>query len=94
MITLGKYKISFSYVGSVDGEKWSKHNKEATWVKTVCRVHKNDVRDLSVGEAVCRPPDNFRKATGRKIALKRAIASFSMSERIEIWQDYFRVCNK
>jgi hypothetical protein len=94
MLTLGKYKISFAYVGSTNGETWSKHNKEATWVKTICVVCRDNVRGLSVGEAVCKPPDNFCKATGRKIALKRAIAFASRSERREIWQNYFRVCNK
>ena len=44
------------------------------------------------GFAMCSGADEFRKATGRKIALLRAMqaAGLSKSTRTFVWQQYFR----
>lgn len=45
------------------------------------------------GVAICRPPDIFSKAKGRKIALKKAINGFNRPTRTLIWKAYFDYLN-
>lgn len=42
------------------------------------------------GIAMCSRGDNFCRAIGRKVALKRAIKNLPRPERTKIWQAYFR----
>ena len=46
--------------------------------------------DIYRGHAYCHNKDNFCKATGRKIALTRALQhNFTRNERKQIWDQYF-----
>ena len=49
------------------------------------------IRAYFFGSAQCDPRDQFRKDTGRKLALARAMqaAEFDRAERTQLWQDYF-----
>lgn len=42
------------------------------------------------GYANCSVKDDFRKVTGRKLALSRAMAYTRREIRREIWEDYFK----
>lgn len=46
-----------------------------------------------IGIAFCNLTDNFTKATGRKLALERALrlGGFSKEQRKEIWKAYFQI---
>ena len=47
------------------------------------------------GVAFCSPRDRICKATGRKVALTRALAyRFVKLERAQIWRTYFTQTNK
>lgn len=47
----------------------------------------------SLGVAVCHPNDPFCRATGRKIALARAIKHLDREIRTQIWKAYFEFVN-
>jgi len=47
---------------------------------------------LVVGTAFCTKNDNFVKATGRKVALRKAVASLPREQRVEIWSGYLAAC--
>jgi hypothetical protein len=52
---------------------------------TVCKVHDDRGRLLSVGIAYCHPKDNYVKAEGRKLALARArgaLVHHTVSDRL------------
>jgi len=49
---------------------------------------------VSAGAALCSLGDNFVKATGRKIALARALKPFSREDRKEVWDQYFATVKK
>jgi len=40
--------------------------------------------------AICNPGDQFSKATGRKVALKKALVNTDRSIRTTIWNAYFK----
>lgn len=59
---------------------------------TICRLYNNG-EVFSEGFAFQKGPDNFSRATGRRIALTKALRDIdSKALRTDIWQDYFRVC--
>lgn len=67
---------------------WHQLDKSmARWTECLARPLDFDT-DLW-GLAECHPSDNFNKARGRKLALKRAIASLPREERGQIWKAYF-----
>ena len=52
-----------------------------------------DEKEISVGVAVCRPPDNFNKIIGRKLALKDALYKIEEKDlRKVIWDNYRENC--
>ncbi|KKN98892.1 hypothetical protein LCGC14_0141330 [marine sediment metagenome] len=59
---------------------------------TIVQIRQNGAFG-SQGVAVCNPNDNFRKATGRKIALADAMWDFNKDERIAIWNEYHKHCS-
>jgi hypothetical protein len=63
---------------------------------TICTVVAGppDAPDDSFGIAVTHPKDNFCRATGRKIALERAIGHWSKADRRLIWQAYWKSINQ
>lgn len=58
---------------------------------TIARIEVNG-KYFSRGVAICHSNDNFRKATGRKIALADALYSFNKDERIAVWNKYHKHC--
>lgn len=46
---------------------------------------------FAIGYADCHPTDGFCKATGRKIALSRALQEFTedKQERSQVWEKYW-----
>ena len=66
-------------------------------IETLCYLrtfHPEEGKKLRIGNAWCAEGDAFRKATGRKIALKRAISIFSREDRRIIWTEYFKTHKK
>ena len=67
--------------------KWYYNEEEDGSVKTTCTVEKDGV--LLSGDSICSPKDNFSKAMGRKISLKRAVLKLeNREERRGIWKAY------
>jgi len=59
---------------------------------TAAKIIRND-NEVSIGVSVCRPPDNFSKSTGRKMALRDALSFISDKEfRKEVWRNYRENC--
>lgn len=56
---------------------------------TICNVyHDNTETDVGESYAFASRSDQFNRATGRKVALTRAIAGLPKNERAAIWNDY------
>lgn len=66
---------------------WIHHRTTCTVWET---VQDQEPQIIARGSADCCGLDNFKKETGRKIALSRAIAQLDLpkAERAEIWQQY------
>jgi len=64
---------------------------------TFCRVYQGE-KELGycIGIALCNPVDNFKKSTGRKIALTKAINPLKLNkeQRKEVWDKYFEKVKK
>lgn len=81
------YKAHFYYDG--DGRR-----------TTHCRLHREQcdrtpaicTKPSTIGVAVCSRQDEFTKATGRKIALSRAMFGIERSTRGQLWADYLIQC--
>ena len=68
-------------------------------VKKFVNEHRLVCCTINDGEeeyALCNPKDQFCKATGRKIALARALKNmnFDKPSRRQFWAEYFRLTNK
>jgi len=57
--------------------------------RTVCWIDFNG-RRVSSGMANCSRLDQFCRATGRKLALTRAVAELPKHVRAAIWEGYWR----
>lgn len=65
--------------------------KDEQYPRTLCRIWFDLNKDAaSAGAAYCHPKDNFCKATGRKIALRRVlvVAKLPRQDREAIWREY------
>jgi hypothetical protein len=61
------------------------HQPDPRGGKTICKVHDDRGRLVSVGIAYCHPKDNYVKAEGRKLALARArgaLVHHTVSDRL------------
>lgn len=86
-----RYGVSFEHPFNQNGKR-----------STVCRLYVNIGEGLwaeepcAVGDATCSKSDNFSKASGRKIALGRALLNnkeiFPKPSRVKVWETYWRVC--
>lgn len=63
---------------------------------TVAEVDKENPLNIFPlnGEAFCHPTDQFRRSTGRKVALARALKSLDRATRTQIWNAYFQKVKK
>lgn len=82
------YLVHFRYLNSVDG-----HRLTCCWMHTGSCVRDGDGPcQLSddFGETTCSPRDEFKKTTGRKIALARAMAHLGLEReaRAALWTSY------
>ena len=63
---------------------------------TICEIFEivdtDSVKAVSKGKAFCTKNDQFVKATGRKVALRKAVASLPREQRVEIWSSYLAAC--
>ena len=75
----GEYNVKWQYV-NIDGQR----------VTTCCDIYRDEILDGSSGYAVCSKDDNFCRATGRKIALTRALQNYPREFRREVWQAYHK----
>ena len=61
---------------------------------TYCTIEKEDKKYESFAQLSLK--DNFHKAKGRRISLKKALSKteFNKQERCYIWNEYFKICKK
>ena len=76
----GEYNLRWSY------PLLSKTKRRATH----CHIFRDENLEGSIGVTVCSTDDNFCRATGRKIALTRALQNYPREFRREIWQAYHK----
>lgn len=56
-------------------------------------IDKTENKVIYTGWSDCNPRDNFCKSTGRRIAIKRALADeFNYARKQMIWKKYFEKC--
>ena len=79
------YTISFEYMRHPDPKGISKKGFPHG---VVCAVESSDSDDILLGYAYCHPTDQFCRATGKKLALTRAIEELPRETRREVWRDY------
>jgi hypothetical protein len=59
---------------------------------TTAKILKNN-QEICQGVSICRPPDNFDRAIGRKIALRCATLEIDDKVfRAKIWDEYRKNC--
>ena len=67
------------------------HKKDIAGRFTTCLIETNTKTTIATGLAECHENDNFRKETGRKLALKRALESvFKDPEDRKVFWDTYR----
>lgn len=76
-----------------NGEVWRIEFTHGTRVDrrwTECRISRADPPTWFRGEAICAPGDQFRRETGRKLALARALdlAAIRREVRKRFWEAY------
>jgi len=76
----------------------SKKNVERGWKGTLCQIiDEEGMRQVSYGQTILNPTDNYSKNLGRKLALDRALRYahiFGREERTLFWEAYFRARGK
>jgi hypothetical protein len=65
------------------------HGEKYRGMTSCCIIDQEKGTAVSYGHSACVIPDIFVKATGRKLALARAVQPFSREDRREIWKQYF-----
>lgn len=93
MLALGDYGISFTHETRYERPDYPNRFTRCY----ICKLPKEDedAEFVGYGEAHCHPNDNFCRATGRKIALSRAITAIpNKKTRKEIWEKYFEKVGK
>ena len=70
--------------------KWLYVPKPKNTKETLCHLYNDEKMEGSIGSAVCSKDDNFCRATGRKIALTRALQNYPREFRREVWQAYHK----
>ena len=86
--------LSFKHLSSEAAAEYISH---CTWC-TIYDIKGEDAIELSWGNASCSVLDNFNKATGRKLALERAMHQLHLvnghpvvlgkAERQQVWDTY------
>jgi len=69
------------------------HVEDRDHWRTICVIGVGDYH-LSSGMADCSVSDQFCRATGRKLALTRAVAELPKHVRKAIWEGYWRATGK
>lgn len=60
-------------------------------ISVTCYIRKNG-QTIAEASSYCHPVDRFERTKGRKLALARALATFSKPERTTVWQKYVQTC--
>lgn len=85
-----EYRLCFKYAKTENGRRSIACKIEE--VETGKKFNE-DGKTIGTGESICDTRDKFVKATGRKIALKRAMACISKEDRTVIWKAYTNKAN-
>ena len=82
------YKVEF-YHYRYNGGMINNFGKWRSYAgKTVCHIKKNKTVTVVEGFAYQNPQDEYKKETGRKLSLARAIQDFDKSDRKIFWEAY------
>jgi len=105
VVTLGstRYGINYFYTETDHKQTHKRHKVTGCIISRIVPGAENE--DVAYGESVCHSVDTFVKASGRKIALARALSAtipnaadpsgewvrpFTKEERATIWNEYFK----
>lgn len=85
------YKVIFQH--------YNKPKKvDRDWKGTLCQIIDEEKEtQVSFGQTILNPIDNYSKNLGRKLALDRALRNahiFGREERTLFWKEYFKVRGK
>ena len=86
MFTLDDYRVSFNHTHFDP-------NFDLFRGYTHCFISKDDKAEF-MGVAWCSTQDQFNKATGRKVALTRALKPFDKETRTRFWNAYWEAGGK
>ena len=89
MLQVKDYKVKWRHELHTDSTKKmdGQRNRDTFKAITECYLYTGDKR-LDIGLAGCSWEDNFSRDTGRKVSLKRAIATLPKKDRTMIWEAY------
>ena len=84
-------KITFKFWGNEDKTVTVDFHHHTAEKVTDCMID-----NLFSGRSYCTPQDQFCRATGRKIALARALRNINVNKdmRRQIWKEYFKAIGK
>ena len=86
-----KYELEFHHIEDVDWSEYTASEPEYRRA-TVCII-KTPEGDFLRGDAVCHPPDQFKKVVGRKISFRHTVESLPRDLRSKLWNAYFKATN-
>jgi len=89
MFTIKDWKIIFIHK-SFEGKPVFSYIQNR-YVK--CEIEESGIL-VGIGFAYCSKKDQFNKAKGRKVALRKALERFSKEDRTLIWEEYFKHVKK
>ena len=86
------YKVIFHHYNKL------KKNVRRDWKGTICQIIDEEREmQISSGQTILNPIDNYNKNLGRKLALDRALRNahiFGREERTLFWEAYFKARGK
>ena len=89
MLQIKDYKVKWVHEVHTDTRHKMDGKKDRPTFRafTDCHLYKGD-RRIDVGIAGCSWEDNFSRDIGRRVSLKRAIATLPKKDRTMIWEAY------
>jgi hypothetical protein len=80
-----EFKVGFAHEKkAIPAPKGRGRIFDVRWVTTCTITNMQTGNELGVGEAICRPPDQFSRPKGRKLALARALKKLGSRHVVEL----------
>lgn len=89
-----KYRVSFVHFDKNDFKITANTDSVPYEYGTFCKISEMNDTINAVGLSLVSKHDRFCRATGRKIALAKALkkTNFNKKVRTALWKSYFKIC--